>query len=713
MIKHDSIRIRDIHCADCVRKIEKSVSKTKGVHELQLSLATGQLNVSYDPKIVTLSDLERRVEKLGYNVFRTEMTEYNVLSLNNPKYVFMVISGVALALGILFIFVGPSWHFVIYNYSIFAHDIFFYTAMIFGGYYILKEAVAELLEKVFAIELLMLIAAIGAVLIGALPEAGAILFLFSIAELLETYATERSRRSISELIDFTPKTVTVKTNGKKTKVPVTMVRPGDIVIVRSGSYIGVDGTVVRGCSAVNEAAITGEAMPVKKELNDTVYAGTLNKEGTLEIKTTKHAHDTTLAKIIKLVEKAEMNKSGSERFMDRFAKYYTPSVVFLAFMVVVIPVVIFQQSFDVWFYKALMLILISCPCALAISTPVSIVSAITHGARSGVLFKGGVHVETAAKIDTFAFDKTGTLTKGKPVLSDIVPLEGHSEKDLLLLASSLECLSKHPLGDAIVEYAEARNLHTECVEAFRTVPGKGVFGTIKNRTYYVGGKSLFSKSALTGLEKYFNKFSGAGKSVVLIGTKDKVFGIFAFSDELREHSKQMVKRLHNSGVKRVVMLTGDNRQTAGNIAGQLGVDEYYAELLPEEKVEIIKKIGAKNKKTGEDNRIAMVGDGINDAPALAAADLGIAMGTAGTDSALETADIALMQDDLSKVPYIIKLSKKTMNVVKQNIILAISIKLLFAILVFPGLVTLWMAVAIGDMGVSLGVILNALRLGRV
>jgi Cd2+/Zn2+-exporting ATPase len=614
-------------------------------------------------------------------------------------------------MGLMLLFIGPELSIMVSDIIIPYHDIFFIFGMVFGGYYILKQGILELFERQFAIELLMLIAAIGAVLIDAFAEAAAILFLFSIAELLEAYATERSRKSITELLDITPKTVTVKKHGKKLNVPVDQVQPNDLVIVRSGSYIGVDGVVTKGISSVNQAPITGESMPVKKAPGDTVYAGTLNQEGRLEIKTTRHAHDTTLAKIIKLVEDAEANKSHTERFMDRFAKYYTPAVVLLAFLVVVIPVYVFQLPFNDWFYKALMLLLISCPCALAISTPVSIVSAISNGARKGVLFKGGLHVETAAKIDTIAFDKTGTLTKGKPVLSDIIPFNGSNEKEILNLASSLECLSRHPLGDAIVECAEREGVHNACVDNFKTIPGKGVYGIIDDTQYFVGGKSLFKKSAIKGLDKYFDKLSGQGKSVVLIGTEDKILGLLAFSDEVRDDSKQLVKNLRKSGIKRIVMLTGDNQSTAKAIADELNIDEFHAELLPADKVRLVKKISKKTKNS--DPKVAMVGDGINDAPALAAADLGIAMGTAGTDSALETADIALMKDDLSKVPYMVQLSKKTMNVVKQNIILAVGIKLLFAILVFPGFVTLWMAVAIGDMGVSLGVILNALRLGRV
>jgi Cd2+/Zn2+-exporting ATPase len=437
-----------------------------------------------------------------------------------------------------------------------------------------------------------------------------------------------------------------------------------------------------------------------------VFAGTINQEGRLEIEATKEVKDSTLARIVELVESAEEQKAPTERFIDRFAKYYTPAVVGLAVSVAVIPTVVFQQSFDVWFYKALLLLLISCPCALALSTPISMVSGITSGARNGVLFKGGVHVEKLAKIDTFAFDKTGTLTEGRPVVTDVIPFDGYSRKDILSVASSLECLSEHPLGKAIVQTAEDEGAATECVEDFTAMAGKGIRGRIGEESCVVGSKNIFSPDALSGKEEVFSRLEDEAKTIVVVGKENKIAGVIGISDKIRDDSKNMIDSLHKMGVNRTVMITGDNKRTAKAVASKIGVDEYYPELLPEEKVSIIERI------RGGGGGVAMVGDGVNDAPALAAADLGVAMGVAGSDTALEVADIALMEDDISKVPYLLSLGKRTMGVVKQNIVLSIGIKLLFAILVFPGLVTLWMAVAIGDMGVSLGVILNALRISR-
>jgi Cd2+/Zn2+-exporting ATPase len=498
----------------------------------------------------------------------------------------------------------------------------------------------------------------------------------------------------------------VKKEKKFVETPIENIHIGDIVAVKAGVRISIDGIIKNGHSSVNQAPITGESLPISKDVGDVVYAGTINQNGYLEIEVTKESHDTTLAKIIELVERAEAKKAPTERFIDKFAKYFTPSVILLAVLITVIPTYIFGQPFGIWFYKSLLLLLISCPCALALSTPISIVSGITSGARNGVLFKGGVYVEKLAKIDTIAFDKTGTLTEGKPVVTDVISFNDYSRKDILTIASSLECRSDHPLGKAIIEEAEKEGDYKECSD-FTSIPGQGIKGKVENEQYFVGRKSLFEKRLLIDLSETFNKFEDEGKTIVIVGKSDQIFGIIGITDKIRNETVNLVKSLHEKGIKQVVMLTGDNKRTAKAVAEKIGIDEYYSELLPEEKVLIIEKI-KKNKQ-----KVAMIGDGVNDAPSLATADLGIAMGVAGSDTALEVADIALMNDDLSRVSYLLSLGKKTMSVIKQNIFGAIGVKLILAILVFPGLVTLWMAVAIGDMGISLAVILNALRLSKL
>jgi Cd2+/Zn2+-exporting ATPase len=665
------------------------------------------MEIEYDPDRISLGDIQSKVRNLGYDVLEEEIEEGDIFSLKNREFVFSVVSGISLFVGLSISFLTPNPVIMEFYRSFLMSDPFYAAAMMFGGFYVARRAVKALLNKTFVIDSLMIVGALGAIFIDAFAEGAAILFLFSMAELLEDYSVERSRKSLSGLVDLTPKAASVRRGDTFVEIPIEEIKVGDIIRVRDGERIGVDGTVVKGRSSVDQATITGESMPVAKSIGDSVFAGTMNQEGRLEVEAAKEAKDSTLARIVELVESAEEQKAPTERFIDRFAKYYTPAVVILAIAVVAIPTLVFQQSFDVWFYKALLLLLIACPCALALSTPISMVSGITSGARNGVLFKGGVYVEKLAKVDTFAFDKTGTLTEGRPVVTDVIPFNDHSRMEVLSIASSLECLSEHPLGNAIVELAEQEGASIECVEDFVAIAGKGVKGSIENDSYLVGSRDLFSPDAILGVMDAFSRLEDQAKTIIVVGKESEVAGVIGVSDKIREDSKRMVDDLHRMGVKRTVMLTGDNERTAKAVASRIGVDEYHSELLPEQKVSIIKEIG------GGSGKVAMVGDGVNDAPALAAADLGVAMGVAGSDTALEVADIALMNDDISKVPYLLSLGKKTMGVVKQNIILSIGIKLLFAILVFPGLVTLWMAVAIGDMGVSLGVIMNALRISRL
>jgi len=433
--------------------------------------------------------------------------------------------------------------------------------------------------------------------------------------------------------------------------------------------------------------------------------GQLIMRGFLEIKVTKKSDETILSKIVRLVEEAQRMKSLTERFIDKFSKYYTPSVILLAMCVVAIPTFIFGLSFSEWFYKALVLLVVSCPCALAISTPVAMVSGITSAAKNGVLIKGSTYVEEVNKIRVFAFDKTGTLTEGKLEVTGVISL-GHSEDEIIRIAASLEALSEHPIAKAIVEEARKRRITLKPVRGFRAIAGKGVTGEINSEVYYVGSRRLFEEFSADSPERQALNLEMEGKTVVFVGNEREVIGLIAVMDKIRDTTFPTISELKKRGIK-TVMITGDNERTAKAIANRIGIDEYQAELLPEDKVNVIKKL------TEEYGHVAMVGDGVNDAPALARASVGIAMGAIGSDVSLETADIALMQDDLSKIPYLIELSKKTLEVVKENILASILIKGSFAFLVFPGLVTLWLAVAVGDMGLSLAVILNAMRLSLI
>jgi len=576
---------------------------------------------------------------------------------------------------------------------------------VISGYSIAKEAfTALILERKFSINLLIVIAAVGSFFIGHGEEGVAVVFLFYIAEFLEEYAGRRARKSIESLMRLAPEVATVKRDGEEVGVPVGEIDINEILVVRPGEKIPLDGVVVNGISSVNQAPITGESVPVTKQVGDEVYAGTINNEGFMEIRVTKRVEETILSKIVKLVEEAQKIKSPTEKFIDRFARYYTPAVVLIALGVAVIPTFVFNLPFDEWIYKALVLLVVSCPCALAISTPVSMVSGITSAARNGVLIKGSTFVEEISKVRVFAFDKTGTLTEGKLEVTDIIPLE-QSEEHVLLKAASLEALSEHPIARAIVERAknDGNGVELESVEEFRAWAGKGISGKINGEVYYVGSRRLFKEMSADFPEEFVRDLENQGKTVILVGNTDRVLGIIGVMDRIREEAFDTIAELKRRGIK-TVMITGDNERTARAIAKRIGLDEYHAELLPEDKVNIIEKLSE------EFERVAMVGDGVNDAPALARANVGIAMGSIGSDVSLENADIALMQDDLSKLVYLIDMSKKTLEIVRENVISSILVKGSFAVLAFPGLITLWLAVAIGDMGLSLAVILNSLRL---
>lgn len=599
--------------------------------------------------------------------------------------------------------VGLIFEFVL-NFHLLA-QILFLAVVIISGYDIAKNGLHSLLKKRLDMNILMITAAIGAFLIGHGEEGAAVIFLFFIAEFLEESAIERTRRSVGALMRLAPDVAVVRRNGKEVEVHTHDIEVNEIILVKPGDKVPLDGIVVKGVSSINQAPITGESIPVTKQLEDEVYAGTINCEGFLEVKVMKKVDQTMLSKIVELVEDAQKRKSPTEKFVDRFAKYYTPSVLFLALLVATMPTLVFNLPFDEWFYKALVLLVVSCPCALAISTPVSIISGITSGARNGVLIKGGRYVEEINQTDVFAFDKTGTLTEGEPEVTDVISL-GNSDREVLSIAASLEAMSEHPIARAILNRANAEGVRTENVTDFKSIAGKGVCGKIRCQTYYLGSVKIFNGMSLP-IPKEVDKFEEEGRTVVLVGDGKAIIGIIAVMDKIRDVAVRAMPRIRKSGI-RTVMITGDNRRTAKAIAEKIGIDEFYAELLPEEKVNMIEEIKRKNHV-----KVAMVGDGVNDAPALARADVGIAMGTIGSDVALETADIALMQDDLSKLPYLIDLSRTTVRVMKANIIVSILVKGTFAVLAFPGIITLWLAVAVGDMGLSLAVILNAMRLSLI
>ena len=580
-------------------------------------------------------------------------------------------------------------------------EILFLIVIAVSGYEIIKSGVIGLLKGNFNMNLLMTIAVVVSFLIGSGAEGAVIIFLFYLAQFLENYAGNRARKSIEILLKLAPDTATIRRKGKNIKLHVNDAKVDDILVVRPGEKISLDGIVINGVSTVNQAAITGESVPVTKTEGDNVFAATLNEEGYLEVKVTKKSNETVLSKIIELVKESQKRKSNTEAFIERFAKYYTPAVVLIASVVAVVPPLVFGQSLDTWIYRALVLLVISCPCAFLLSTPVAMVSGITASTRNGVLIKGSKYVEEMKNINTIVFDKTGTLTEGKLEVTDVITLNNYSKKEILQIAGSLESRSKHPLAEAIIQYTE--DMDFKEVKNFESITGKGIKGQINGKIFYIGKKGLF-KGNPEFPEKLTNKLQNEGKTVVILGNDEHIIGLIGLMDKIRPLSRSTVQRLKKRNIK-TIMLTGDNEGTSKAVASKIGIDEYYAGLLPQDKVRIIEELLDKGEY------VAMIGDGVNDAPALARANVGIAMGAVGSDVAIETADIALMQDNISKVNYLIDLSRKTMSVVKQNVSTALLIQVALAAFAVFGFVSLWVAVTFGDVGLTLAVILNALRIG--
>ena len=574
-----------------------------------------------------------------------------------------------------------------------ASKLLYLIAIMTAGWYVLPRALFAVRRFSPDMNLLMTIAVGGAVAIGEWFEAGAVYFLFPLSLLLESWSVGRARRAVEALMDLAPAVVSVlRANGSTEEVSPAQVVPGTRFLVRPGERIPLDGKIGSGQSDVNQAPITGESKSALKAEGSEVFAGTINGDGALEVVSTKPAGETTLAHIIRMVAESQSRRAPTERWVERFARIYTPAVMALAVAVLLVPSLLLAASWSEWLYRALVLLVISCPCALVISTPVSIVAALAASAR----------------LRAIAFDKTGTLTEGKPQVLSVVPLNGHKEHELLSRAAALESRSDHPLARAIVGHAEKNGVAINSVEGLRILKGKGAAGSINGREFWLGSHRYLEERGQETAQVHAQaaELSQAGRSVVAMGNEQHVCGLIALGDAIRPDATDTVGSLRRLGVDRIVMLTGDNRDTAAAIAAETGVDEFHAELLPEDKVRLIEKL------VGDFGRVAMAGDGVNDAPAMARASIGIAMGAAGSDAAIEAADIALMSDDLAKLPWLICHSRRTLRVIKQNITVSIGVKVVFVALTFAGYASLWAAIA-ADMGVSLLVIFNALRLLRV
>ncbi len=684
------IRVEGLDCSDCTAKLEKIVSSIAGIDSVSINFATGKMVVIHK---IPLDDILKVINGAGYRTTFWNPGEKSFSTLDKDKKLKLILTGLS---GILlvagFVFNG--------NFE----TICYILSILVGGAPLFKKGLISAKNLSMDMNFLMTVAVTGAMVIGEWSEGAAVVFLFSLGSLLQSYTIDKTRSSIKSLIDIAPQEATIKRGGIEQVIPVNRINPGDIVIIKPGQKIPADGKVINGGSLVNQAPITGESSPVYKGASDKVFAGSINGQGVLEVEATRHYSDSTISRIIRMVEEAQGQKAPVQVLVDRFARYYTPFILFIILLIVAVPVLLLKQPFVPWFQKALILLVISCPCALVISTPVSIVSAIGSAARHGVLIKGGSHLEEAGKIKIVAFDKTGTLTAGKPRVIEVLAAPGSSREEVLSIAASVEKFSEHPLANAIAEKAREEGLGLLPVTGFKNFPGKGACASNNGKVYYVGNEALFSELGVDTKiwQPEIKRFRNSGNTVIIVGTGEAISGIIVTADTVRSSSRELLPALFRAGIKRVVMLTGDNYNTASVIAQSIGIKDFKAGLLPRDKLDSIKEL----KKEG---KVAMVGDGVNDAPALALADVGIAMGGAGTDVAIETADIALMADDLSKLPYAIKLSHKTLNVIKQNIVFSLLIKAFFVVATFMGFSTLWMAV-FADTGATLLVTLNGMRL---
>jgi Cd2+/Zn2+-exporting ATPase len=691
-------RVQGFTCANCAGRFERNVKELPGVADAQVNFGAAKLTVYGSATVEEL-------EKAGaFERLRVSPEKQRVEARKEPflrRYGHVLASAALLAAGYALgeRFGEENW----------LPPLAYGASIVVGGFRLFRQGLSGLFRLRFDMNALMTIAIVGAAAIGEWGEGATVVILFAVSEALERYSMDTARRSIRSLMELAPREALIRRGGAELSVPVEDVRIGDTMIVKPGGKLAMDGVVTRGASTVNQAPITGESIPASKTAGDEVYAGTLNEEGLLEVRVTKLSDDTTIAKMIHLVEEAQAERAPSQAFVDRFATYYTPLILVAALLVAVLPPLFAGGDWGEWAYRALALLVVGCPCALVVSTPISIVTAIGNAARRGVLVKGGIHLEEIGRIAAVAFDKTGTLTEGKPRVTDVLAASGMSEREALSIAARLEKGSGHPLASAIVRRAEADGIDFAAgAEAFRSVTGKGASGTIDGRTYDIGSPGWFAEREVPIEPAVADRLAALqreGKTVMLLGTERRVEALIAVADEPRASSVEAVRRLHELGVRKTAMLTGDHRAVAAAIGDRIGLGEVQAELLPQRKLDAVKRLRA------EHGRVAMVGDGVNDAPALAAATVGVAMGGAGSDTALETADIVLMGDDLSKLPYAVSLGRRTVAVIRQNILFSLAVKAAALLLIAPGWLTLWLAI-FADMGATLLVTLNSLRLLR-
>ena len=718
-----TFRVAGLDCQEEVNALRATVGKLPGVTILDFDLIQGTMTVRTESNSVDEQAVLTAVQQAGLELasvsdkHRTEASADEVgFWKRRGRGLMCWSSGALMAAGLMLhaFLHGSLLHALSGGDGTLNHEappvviLFYAAAVISGGWFVAPKAWLSLRRLQADMNLLMTVAVAGAMGIGQWLEAATVAFLFALSLLLESWSVARARRAILALVSLSPPTARYLCphDGDIQEKPLSEVPPGVTLLVRPGERIPFDGVVTRGRTNVNQAPITGESIPVAKEAGSAVFAGTINEDGSFEFKATKSAGDSTLARIIQMVEQAQSRRAPVEQWVEQFARYYTPAMIGIAFLVAMVPPLL-GGEWSRWFYEALVMLVIACPCALVISTPVSIVAALTAAARAGVLIKGGAYLEAVGRARVFALDKTGTLTIGIPEVQEVCPLGTHTPAELLARAAALEAHSEHPLAKAVLKRARMDQVPPLQAVDFRAIPGRGAEALIDDRPFWIGSQRLLLEKGLQDSEadRHARRMASAGHSVIVVGGGQHVCGLISVSDSLRPEAKALVKELKAAGVFRVVMLSGDNQGTAAAVGRAVEMDEVLAELLPEDKMRAIQDLSSRFGRT------VMVGDGINDAPALAAASVGIAMGAVGSDAAIETADIALMSDDLARLPWLVRHARRSLRIIRQNIFFALGVKAGFMIMALLHVATLWMAIA-ADTGASLLVVFNALRLLR-
>lgn len=696
--RHDTFRITDMNCADCATSIEHILAREEGVLDVTVNYAAEKMWAEYDARALDRAAIERRIRAIGYSVQKEEAPKGWLRQ--NWQLVLSVASGVFLVVGFFgetFIGLAPM-----------AALGFYVLAYLTGGYDATWRGFHAARNLRFDIDFLMVVAAIGAALLGEWAEGALLLFLFSLGHTLEHYAMDRARHAIQALGEMTPRTARVQREDRETELPVEELLRGDRVIVRPGERVPIDGEIVEGGSTVDQSPITGESVPVEKGSGDKLYAGTVNGEGALEIEVTRLAQDTTLARVIQMVEEAQAQKSPTQQFSDHFSRIFVPAVLAGTLIVILVPPLIGWLPLQESFLRGMTILVAASPCALAIATPSAVLSGIAQAARNGVLIKGGMHLENLGRLEAVAFDKTGTLTYGELEVTALHPLNGGEERELLRIAAAVESRSGHPLAQAIVRKAQSEGLEDlPKAGEFESITGRGVRAVLADRVVRIGSLHLFeapdNPSVPQDMEEEVERLEADGTTTVLIHDGSRFRGIIGLADQPREEAHSTLERLQRLGIRALIMLTGDNDRVADAIAGMVGLTDYRANLLPEEKVTAIQEL------LDEYGQVAMVGDGVNDAPALATSTVGIAMGGAGTDVALETADVALMSDDLSRLSFAVGLSRQSRRVIRQNVYVALGVIALLIPTALFGVTGIGLAIVFHESSTLL-VVANALRL---